>query len=619
MAIITLNEVGKSFGAYQILDEVSFTIGNDEKAALVGPNGSGKTTILRLITGQDTADTGTVNVLPGTTIGFMTQDTELHGGDNLVEEVSNASVEVKHLEREMHRLESAMSVSEGEDLDAFLAEYGEVQHEFDRLGGYSFEAEVKSTLSGLGLGPEYWDKPVDILSGGQRTRAALAKLLLQKPDVLLLDEPTNHLDIEACEWLEDFLTNFPGAVLIVSHDRYFLDRVANKIIDLQERCTRVYPGNYTAFTKQKDEYLRQRLENYERQQQEIKKLEDFINRYRVGQRHQEAKSREKKLAKMVRVRKPRMENAKMRLNINQAQTSGNIVMDLQGVGKSFPDKPLFTGLDLIVESRDRIGLVGPNGAGKTTLLKMILGDEEPTVGTLSLGCGVDIGYFAQDLGELDPENTVLEELLEFEDLTIGEARSILAKFLFIGDDVFKSVSALSGGERNKLVLTKLMLTKPNVLVLDEPTNHLDIDSREALDKALKEFAGTVILVSHDRYLLNSVATRMVEISNRTARVYNGNYDFFVEKASKYRSKPVKKKAKPPVSRMTTGSKPKGPTPAEIEREIESAEMRSAELTEILGNPDTYANPEFSASTVAEYQELQSRIEQLYEDWEERSG
>ncbi|MHB1458983.1 MAG: ABC-F family ATP-binding cassette domain-containing protein [Armatimonadota bacterium] len=616
MAIISLNGVSKSFGAYQILDEVSFTLGASEKIALVGPNGSGKTTILRMITDQDTPDIGTVNVLPGTTIGLMTQDTELNGGGTLLEEVSNASTEVWSLEREMRRLETAMSASEGDELNELLMEYGETQHEFDRLGGYTFEADVKSTLSGLGLGPEHWEKPVDILSGGMKTRAALAKLLLQKPDVLLLDEPTNHLDIDACEWLEEFLQEFPGAVLVVSHDRYFLDRVANKIIDLHERCTRTYPGNYTSFTKQKEEFLRQRLESFERQQQEIAKLEDFINRYRVGQRHQEAKSRAKRLEKMVRIRKPRLENAKMRLNIEKAQTSGNIVMDLQGVGKAFDGKTLFAGLDLIVESKDRIGLVGPNGAGKTTLLRMIIGDEEPTSGTLSIGYSVDIGYFAQDLGELDPSNTVLEELLEWEDLTLGEARSFLAKFLFRGDDVYKAIPALSGGERNRLILAKLMLTKPNVLVLDEPTNHLDIDSRQALDQALRDFDGTVILVSHDRYLLNSVATRMVEISNGKAVVYNGNYDFFVERAKLRKPKAVKKKPKPIAKKTANGaSRPSGPKPAEIEKAIEEAEKRSQELTEILGNPDVYADAEYSASMVAEYQELQSRIEDLYEQWE----
>jgi ATP-binding cassette subfamily F protein 3 len=617
VAIISLNAVRKSFGGFQILDEVNLIIGNNEKVALVGPNGSGKTTILRLITGQDEPDSGSIQILPGTTIGLMTQDTELVGGSNLLEEVSNASTEIKHLEREMTRIEHAMTAADPDDMDELLAEYGEVQHEFDRLGGYSFDAELKSTLSGLGLGPDHWEKPVGVLSGGQKTRAALAKLLLQKPDVLLLDEPTNHLDIEACEWLEDFLQDFPGAVLVVSHDRYFLDKVASKIVDLDQGCTHSYPGNYTSYTKQKEEILRQQLEDYERQKQEISKLEDFVQRYHAGQRHQEAKSREKKLAKMVRLRKPKIDAPKIRLKIDQAVVSGNIIMDLQGVGKAFGDEPLFTGLDMIVQKGDRIGLVGPNGAGKTTLLKMILGDEDPTMGTISLGYGLEIGYFAQDLGGLDPDNTVLEEILDFADLMPGEARSLLAKFLFKGDDVFKSVSKLSGGERNRLVLAKLMLTKPNILVLDEPTNHLDIPSRQALDQALKDFDGTVILTSHDRYLLNSVATRILELAKGSAKVYEGNYDFFVERARRSQPRPVKKKPKPAAKAPFVNNVKKGPTAADIEREIETAESRMQELTDLLGNPETYADADTATSTLAEYNALLPQIEQLYADWEAR--
>lgn len=614
MALISLNSVRKSFGGFDVLDEVTFTIGASEKVALVGPNGSGKTTILRMITGQDDPDSGSVQVLPDTSIGFMPQDSELTGSGNLVDEVSNATTEIKHLEREMRRLEAAMSSADADEMEALLAEYGEVQHEFDRLGGYAFEAEVKATLSGLGLGPEHWEKPVSILSGGQKTRAALTKLLLQKPDVLLLDEPTNHLDIEACEWLEEFLRDFSGAVLVVSHDRYFLDRVVTKVIDLHEGFTRSYHGNYTAYVRQKEELIRQQAEGYERQQAEIARLEDFISRYHAGQRHREAKSREKRLDKMVRIRKPRTDSAKIHVKLDAASSSGHIVLDLQDIGKGFDDKPLFTGMNLLVENGDRVGLVGPNGAGKTTLLRMIVGDEEPSVGTLSIGYGVEMGYFAQDLEGLDPENTVLEEMLECADLTPGEARNLLARFLFKGDDVFKSVAKLSGGERNRLVLAKLMLQRPNLLLLDEPTNHLDIDSRQALDQALKEFGGTVILTSHDRYLLNSVATRIVEIAGGSAKTFEGNYDFFVERARSQRTRirPVKRKPKPKQIAQTG---PKGPTSADYEREIEAAETRLAELTDLLGRAETYADGAVAAATQAEYHEVAARVRELYEAWE----
>jgi len=618
MALITLSGIRKSFGAFQALDEVTFTIGSGEKVALVGPNGSGKTTILRLIMGLDEPDTGSLQVLPGTSIGFMPQDSELAGDRTLVEEVSNASVEVQHFERELRRLEAAMGAAEGDDLDELLTEYGEVQHEFERLGGYSFEAEVKSALDGLGLGPEHWEKPVRILSGGQKTRAALAKLLLQKPDVLLLDEPTNHLDIQATEWLEEFLSGFPGAVFVVSHDRYFLDRVVTKIVDLQDGCTRQYPGNYTAYAKQKREFIRQQLEQYERQQEDIKRLQDFISRYHAGQRHQEAKSRQKVLKKMVRLEKPHAES-RMRVKLDAASSSGHIVMDVRGLCKAFDEKPLFQNLDLLVERGDRIGLVGPNGAGKTTLLRIIVGDEEPTSGTLSLGFGVDIGYFAQDLTDLDPANSVLEELLESADLIPGEARNVLARFLFTGDDVYKSVTALSGGEKNRLILAKLMLKKPNVLVLDEPTNHLDINSRQALDEALRDFEGTIIISSHDRYLLNSITNKILEVSDGSAKLFKGNYDFFVERAHRLRPKPPKKKTKAQGSKFKVqGSKSAviGPTAADFEKEIEAAEARLQELTDLLGKPETYADGETAAATQAEYHEVSDRIQELYADWED---
>ncbi len=621
MAIITLSGVRKSFGAFQVLDDVSLTLGAGETIALVGPNGSGKTTILNLMLGHDEPDSGAVSIIPGTSIGFMGQDSQVEGEHTLIAEVANSATDILHLERELHRLEMAMSGEDTGDLDDLLAEYGEVQHEFDRLGGYAFESEIKSTLSGLGLGPEHWEKPVGVLSGGQKTRAALAKLLLQKPDVLLLDEPTNHLDIEACEWLEDFLQGFPGSALVVSHDRYFLDRVATKVVDLHERCTRTYPGNYTAFVKQKEEYLRQQLKDYERQQDDIHKIEDFIARYGAGQRAREAKGRERHLNRMVRLRKPKVEPEKMRLSIDTAMRSGNIVMSLQGVGKAFGEQLLFKGLDLIVESGDKIGLIGPNGAGKTTLLRMLIGDEEQSFGTISMGYGVDLGYFAQDLAGLDEDNNVIEELLESGEMTLGEARGLLAKFLFTGDDVFKSVSALSGGERNRLVLAKLMLQKPNVLLLDEPTNHLDIQSRQALDAALRDFDGTLILTSHDRYLLNSVATRIVEVANGHARAYEGNYEFYAEKARSLRPRPTKNKAKAAKKQASNvkGSSRKGPTAADIESAIEVAEIRLAEVNALLSGGEIYSDPELSASTVAEYNELTARVEQLYSDWEELSG
>jgi ATP-binding cassette subfamily F protein 3 len=617
MAIITLSGVRKSFGAFQVLDDVSFTVGAGEKIALVGPNGSGKSTILHLILGYDEPDSGALSIIPGTSIGFMQQDSQISGDHSLIEEVATSATEILRLERELRRLEIAMTDPNAE-MEVLVEEYGEIQHEFDRLGGYAFEAEIKSTLSGLGLGPEHWEKPVGVLSGGQKTRAALAKLLLQKADVLLLDEPTNHLDIEASEWLEEFLQDFSGAVVVVSHDRYFLDRVATKVVDLHERCTHSYPGNYTAFVRQKDDLLRQQAKQYDRQQEEIKKLEDFIHRYHAGQRAKEAKSRQKQIGRIDRIRRPKTNADQIKLKLAPASRSGNIVMDIQGLYKSFGDKPLFRPLDLLIESGDRIGLIGPNGAGKTTLLRMILEDLEPTGGAIHMGYGVEIGYFDQNLSQLDTDNTVIEELLDFADMTPGEARNMLGRFLFIGDDVFKSVSALSGGERNRLVLAKLMIQRPNLLILDEPTNHLDIDSRQALDAALRTFDGTIILTTHDRYLLNSVVNRIVHISAGEAKVYEGDYEFFAEKYRATKPRPTKRKVKP-APKKADSSQPKGPSLKEIEKLIEESETRLAEVSALLNDADVYADAERSSALLTEYNTLNEQIPLLYEQWEEIGG
>ncbi len=616
MALITLSGIRKSFGAFQALDEVSFTVGASEKVALVGPNGSGKTTILRIISGEETPDSGSLAVLPRTTIGVMRQESELPGEGSVVEEVSAASGEVRRLEHELRSLESAVAEARGSDLDELLARYAEVQLEFERRGGYAFEAEVKAALGGLGLGPEHWDKPVRVLSGGQKTRAALARLLLQKPDVLLLDEPTNHLDIEACEWLEGFLPAFPGAVLIVSHDRYFLDRVVTKVVDLHGGVTRSYPGNYTAFARQKSEALKRQTEDYERQRQEIEKVEEFIRRNKAGQNAKQARGREKILSRLERLERPKAAGRKMALKIESARSSSRIVLETRMLAKSYGARRLFASLDLTLEAGDRLGVVGPNGSGKTTFLRVILGQETPSAGQFEMGYGVETGYFAQGLDTLDDENTVLDELLDAADLKPAEARNTLAGFLFRGDDVFKSVSALSGGERNRLSLCKLIQSRPNLLVLDEPTNHLDIDAREALGEALAAYDGTIILTSHDRYLLNSIASRILEISGGQARLHAGNYDAYAERARALKPRPPRRKPKPPP--QNTPPKRKGPSAAQIEKEIESAEARHQELTELLSDPDLYADHERSAAALTEHTELARRIEELYAAWEEAS-
>lgn len=615
MALISLNSCRKSYGAFQALDEASFTVGSSEKVALVGPNGSGKTTILRLIAGLERPDSGSVSILPGTSIGYVKQDSELTGSETLLAEVWGASSEVRRLEEEMRNIEERLSHSEGDETDALVARYSEAQHEYERLGGFSYEAEVKATLTGLGLGPEHWEKPVGVLSGGQKTRAALARVLLQKPDALLLDEPTNHLDIEATEWLEEFLRGFGGATLVVSHDRYFLDRVVTKVVDLHGRITHSYPGNYSAFAKLKQARLQSLEESYERQQEEIRKLEDFILRYKAGQRSKQARGREKLLDKMQRVERPK-DQARMKLAIDPLKASGRTALELRDVSKGFGGKLQFHNLSLAVEAGERIGLVGPNGAGKTTLLKVILGETAPDSGSVTIGYGVQTGYFAQDLAGFDEDNSVLDELLDARDMTSAEARNILAQFLFKGDDVFKAMTSLSGGERNRVALAKLMVSRPNLLILDEPTNHLDIDSREALGLALQSYEGTILLTSHDRYLLNSIATRIVEISGGAVRSFAGNFDDYAHQAQTLRPRQnPKKKAKPPPRRQVPGKK-KAHSPEKIEQQIEAAEARLTELTEVLSRPETFADHELSAAILAEHRELEAQVAELYLLWEE---
>lgn len=613
MAVISFQKVQKRYGADLVLDDISFALGAGDKAGLVGPNGSGKTTILRLIVGGETPDSGSINILPGIGIGFLQQDSELTGTGPLLEEVTAASGKVKDIEVELRRLEERIAQAP-EDLDALVERYGEAQLEYERLGGYSFEAEVKAALTGLGLGPEHWDKPVSVLSGGQKTRAALAKLLVQKPDVLLLDEPTNHLDIHACQWLEEYLASFHGSVLVVSHDRYFLDRVAGKIVDLHNGRTSMFHGNYSAYARQKKERLEEELIAYNRQLEQIEKMEEYIRRFRAGQRAAQAKGRKRHLDRMKRLERPNASSDTLSLALQERRASGKLVYRTDGLGKWYGEQKLFSGLDLILERGERVGLVGPNGSGKTTLMKIILGLEPPTRGIVEEGFAVEPAYFSQDMAELDPQNLVIEELMETADITVSEARDLLARFLFRGDDVFKPVQALSGGERNRLMLACLMVEKPNVLALDEPTNHLDIDSREALGEALKSYNGTILLTSHDRYLLASLVTRVVEISGGEARVFPGGYEEYLRQARPPASSQPKKK-KAPTTRVRPNSK-KGPKPEVFEARIQEAEGRLEEVNQTLSKPETYADHTLSAQLLEEHGTLERELKELYEQWEQ---
>ncbi|HOJ23194.1 MAG TPA: ABC-F family ATP-binding cassette domain-containing protein, partial [Armatimonadota bacterium] len=521
MSLLSVGELSKSYGTQEVLRSVSFIVGPGEKVALVGRNGCGKSTLLRLIAGKEEPDAGRVSLLPRTHIGYLSQEPDLSAGTTLLDAVTWAVPRLVELERRLQELEARLE-GHPSDAEELYAEYAEAQQEFAQAGGPAYAGRVKATLAGLGFRESDYELPVTALSGGQRTRAALAMLLLQEPDLLLLDEPTNHLDLPAIEWLEEYLTRTRSALILVSHDRYFLDRVVTRVLELEEAEIHSYPGNYTAYSRIREERLARQQAVYERQLQQVEKLEEYIRRYGAGNRATMAKSREKALAR-IQLEPPRTRKAEMRLDLSPGLRSGTEVVCIERLSKSYDGKQLFSGLELVVRRGERVGIVGPNGSGKTTLLRILMGQVDADAGHFAFGHNVEPGYFAQDLSGANPENTLLEEILDAGAATVEDARSLLARFLFFGDDVFKRVGDLSGGETNRMALARLLLSHANLLLLDEPTNHLDIAARDRLEEALLAFPGTVICASHDRYLLDRIATRIVEVAGGEARVYDDTY------------------------------------------------------------------------------------------------
>lgn len=626
--LFRLSEINKSYGGREILRGLSFQINRDEKVGLVGRNGAGKTTVFRVLSGEEGADSGEVIKANNLKLGFLEQHVEFPADLTVHEAALSAFEKLQNIEIEMRRLEAAMAENPP-DLDKILERYSALQHEFEREGGFEYAARAESVLQGLGFEREMWNQTADKLSGGQRNRLGLVKLLLAEPDVLLLDEPTNHLDVNSVEWLEEFLQTYASSYIVISHDRYFLDRVCNRIIEIEHGKAVSYSGNYSAFLVEREERREAQRRAFENQQQLIAKTEEFIRRNLAGQKTKQAKSRRNMLERMERVDSVVADKSAGDFKLKSVERAGNNVLMVEELTVGFPDKMLAENINLTLHRGECLGIIGANGTGKTTFLKTVLGKLRPLAGEARWGTKTEIGYYAQQLDDLDDRNEIIMELRRVASPTVtsGELRSFLGKFLFTGDDVFKRVGDLSGGEKGRLALAKLIYTECNVLVLDEPTNHLDIPSREALEAALEAYPGTILTISHDRYFLDRVATQILFFDGKgKTEHYNGNYSEFHEwqisllnnrqDADEQKEKPIQpKREKQQTTKPELRAKTKLRQPEAIEEEISVLEGKLAALTEQMSQPEIASNPQKFSEINAQYQKIESDLEKLLEEWE----
>ncbi|MGN0322210.1 MAG: ABC-F family ATP-binding cassette domain-containing protein [Oliverpabstia sp.] len=632
--ILSCNNINKSFGINEVLKDASFHLEEREKAALIGPNGAGKSTLLKIIVQEMAPDSGDVIIARGKSIGYLAQHQELSGGRTIYEELLEVKQYIFDMEDKIRTMEQQMKSLSGRELDALLADYSRLTHQFELENGYACRSEVTGVLKGLGFTEEEFTKPVDTLSGGQKTRVALGRLLLSGPDIILLDEPTNHLDMDSIAWLETYLMNYKGAVFIVSHDRYFLDKVVTKIVEIDRGNVRMFQGNYSAYAQKKAMIREAEYKAWFNQQQEIKHQEEVITKLKSFNREKSirrAESREKMLEKIDVLEKPVEENPEMKLILTPRITSGNDVLTVTGLAKSFPQQELFSHVDFAVKRGERVAIIGANGTGKTTLLKIINGLLEADEGEIVLGTKVQIGYYDQEHHVLDMNKTIFEEMSDtYPYLTNTEIRNVLAAFLFTGDDVFQPIHTLSGGERGRVSLAKLMLSEANFLILDEPTNHLDITSKEILEKALNSYTGTLLYVSHDRYFINQTATRILDLTNQAMVNYIGNYDYYLEKKEEltkiYAPESADEVPKETVSSTKLDWKQQKEEQArqrkrendlkKTEAEIEKLETRDREIDEEMNKPEIAVNVSECVRLSKEKAEIMEKLEALYEKWEE---
>jgi ATP-binding cassette, subfamily F, member 3 len=630
MIILQVNQLTKYYGADLILSNIKLEIQAKDRTALVGRNGAGKSTLLKIIAGQLSYDSGEIIKPKDITIGYLAQDTGLESHLSIYEEMLTVFEPLRKLEQQLRELELKMSNPETFS-ESLLKEYDQLQIEFKEKGGYQYEADTRSILSGLGFGDVDFSTPVSSLSGGQKTRLALGKLLLAKPDLLILDEPTNHLDIETLSWLEQFLQSYPGAILIVSHDRYFLDKVVTQVYEVSRTTITKYKGNYSDYLQQKAENYERELKRYEKQQEEVAKLKDFIQRNIArASTTKRAQSRRRQLEKMTLMEKPHGDEKTASFSFEIERQSGNNVLKVNHVTLGYNlNEPIVTNINFSITRGESIALVGPNGIGKSTLLKAIVQKIKPLSGNIEYGSNVTIGYYDQEQAELSSNKRVLNELWDdYPTKTEKEIRTILGNFLFSGDDVLKTVSTLSGGEKARLALAKLMLKKANFLILDEPTNHLDLDSKEVLENALIDYPGTILFVSHDRYFINRIATKVLELSKDGVTEYLGDYDYYVNKKAEIQElqqleKRQESKAESDHSKSSYElekeakklERQRKRRIQEIEDEIAFLESKIAENEEILCDPSIYQDHEKVQTINEEINKDKALLEKLINEWE----
>ena len=634
--ILQCSHISKSFDGNTILNDISFHINEQEKTAIVGVNGSGKSTLLKILMGEYEADDGEIIIQKDAVIGYLAQNQDIDSAKSVLEEMQDAKKDVIALEQELNDITEQMNHASGEELEHLIAKSDTLRHRFELAGGYTYHSELIGVLKGLGFTEEEFNKPVSALSGGERTRVALGKMLLTSPDLIILDAPTNRLEMKAIRWLEGSLSGYRGAGIMVTHDRYFLDRIVTKVVEIRQHKSTVYQGNYSQFSEKKQALLDTQMKQYLNQQAEIKHQEAVLAKLKSFNREKSVKraeSREKQLDKIERLDKPVEENTRMNLLFSPRIQSGNDVLSIEHLSKAFDSEILFTDISFELKRGERVAIIGDNGSGKTTILKIINDLVKADAGTIRLGTNVEIGYYDQAHQVLHAEKTIFEELQDdYPSMTNTEIRNILAAFLFTDDDVFKQISKLSGGERGRVSLAKLMLSDANLLILDEPTNHLDIDSKEILERAVNHFEGTVLYVSHDRYFINRTATRILDLTQKQLVNYIGNYDYYLEKKEANEQAQLTTPVEPATDTADNGAsdskltwqqqkeeqarlRKKQNALNKVEKEISELEAKNESLDEQLSDPKNGTDIALLQKLASEKEANDERLLTLMEEWE----